>query len=233
MLPPGWVTQPDLYLPRRPRPEMGKREAPSDPELMALLAPANLETLLPQVMLQANLLAKAIQLLPEMVRRERANPRLPATLQENSLVKATQPFLEMVRPVPANRPLAEEDLDLLRTERRWVRVRPLAARVKLRDLRRRRAERFPFPPGRERQCLQCPGPCAFFREIPAAQKCNRAARYDALPICARYRHPRNRRALAGCDNKCSRSQRKHARRARPFPIAALDKCPCLPRRTAD
>ncbi len=147
--------------------------------------------------------------------------------------KATQLYLEMVRPVPANRPLAEEDLDLLRTERRSVRVRPLAARVKLRDLRRRRAERFPFPPGRERQCLQCPGPCAFFREIPAARKCNRAARYDALPICARYRHPRNRRALAGCDNKCSRSQRKHARRARPFPIAALDKCRCLPRRTAD
>ena len=90
--------------------------------------------------------------LPRTERRARANPRLPATLQENSLVKATQPFLEMVRPVPANRPLAEEDLDLLRTERRWVRVRPLAARVKLRDLRRRRAERFPFPPGRERQC---------------------------------------------------------------------------------
>ena len=127
--------------------------------------------------------------------------------------KATQLYLEMVRPVPANRPLAEEDLDLLRTERRSVRVRPLAARVKLRDLRRRRAERFPFPPGRERQCLQCPGPCAFFREIPAARKCNRAARYDARPICARYRHPRNRRALAGCGNKCSRSQRKHARRA--------------------
>src|SRR5207253_2579785 len=99
-----------------------------------------------------------------------------ATPLESPLAEAMQSALELVRPVPANRPLAEEDLDLLRTERRWVRVRPLAARVKLRDLRRRRAERFPFPPGRERQCLQCPGPCAFFREIPAARKCNRAAR---------------------------------------------------------
>ena len=147
--------------------------------------------------------------------------------------KATQLYLEMVRPVPANRPLAEEDLDLLRTERRSVRVRPLAARVKLRDLRRRRSERFPFPLGRARQYLRCPGPCAFSREIPAARKCNREARCGGHPIYAPYRRPRNRRALAGCGNKCSRSQRKHARRARPFPIVALDRYQCLPRQTAD
>src|SRR5580765_6511986 len=35
---------------------------------------------------------------------------------------------------------------------------------------------------RARQCLRGPAPFAFFREIPDAQKCNRAARYDECPI---------------------------------------------------
>ncbi len=89
-------------------PEMAKREAPSDLGLLAPLAPAKLETLLAQAMLRANLLAKATQ--------------LP---------------LEMVRPVPANRPLAEGDLDLRRLEQHLVRARLLAGRAKPQDSRRR------------------------------------------------------------------------------------------------
>jgi len=94
-------------LPRRLL-EMAKREAPSDPELLAPSAPAKLETLPAQVMLQAN-----------------------------SLVKATQLPLEMVRPVPAHRPLAEGDLDLRRLEQHLVRARLLAGRAKPQDSRRR------------------------------------------------------------------------------------------------
>jgi hypothetical protein len=58
-------------------------------------------------------------------------------------------------------------------------------------------------------------------------------RCDGRPIFARYRPLNNRRALAGCGNKHSRSQRKHARPARTFPIAALDRYRCLPRRIGD
>ena len=185
--------------------EMAKREAPSDLGLLALLALASLETPL------------AIRRLPEA----------------NLLVKATQLPLEMVRPVPANRPLAVIRRLPDRTEQHLVRVRLLAARARLQELQLRPVEDSPVPLARARQCLQCPGPCAFSREIPAARKCNREARCGGHPIYAPYRRPRNRRALAGCGNKCSRSQRKHARRARPFPIVALDRYQCLPRQTAD
>src|SRR5947208_15977547 len=95
-----------------------------------------------------------------------------------------------------------------RTEQHLVRGRLLAAWAKLQDLGRRRVERFPVPPARVRRCLRCPGPCAFSRETPVARKCNRAARCDDRPIFARYRPPRDRPALAGCDNKCSRSKRQ-------------------------
>src|SRR4029453_11493854 len=125
------------------------------------------------------LLTRAMQLLPETERRERAN------------------------------------------RRRLAQARPLVAPVRLQDLRL--PQDFPVPPARARQYSQCPGPCASSPEILAARKCNREARSGGCPICARYRPPRNRRALAGCDNKCSRSQHKHARRARTFPIVALDR----------
>jgi len=179
----------DLHLPLPP--EMAKREALSDSELLVPLVPANLETRL------------AIRRLPE------ANLLATAMLQENLPGKATQLPLKVVRPVRAKRPLPEKDLELRRTEQHLVRGRLLAAWAKLQDLRRRRVERFPVPPARVRRCLRCPGPCAFSRETPVARKCNRAARCDDRPIFARCRPPRNRRALAGCDNKCNRSQRKH------------------------
>ena len=175
----GLLMQPGLHL-LRPLllPEMAKQERPSEPELLAPLARANLETLL------------AMQLLPEMVRRKEANRHstaairrspeanlmaiamqqgLPAMLQENLPGKATQLLLEMVRPVRAKRPLPEASQENSlapanrplpatrrlpdRKEQHLVRVRLLAARAKPQDLRRRRVERFPVPPARARRCL--------------------------------------------------------------------------------
>ena len=117
----------------------------------------------------------------------------------------------------------------------------LAAQARLRDLflhsatlRERQHQLGSLVPrGRARRCSRCPDPSAFFQETPAVRKCNRAARCGDFPISVRCRLPRSQRALAGCDNKCSRSQRKRARRARTFPIAAADKYRCLLRPIAD
>ena len=171
-------------------------------------ATAQLETLQ-----EKHLLVKAMQLLAEMVRRERPNWPLPAVLQENSLALAKQLLLQ--------------DLDLARPERwRLARARP-------QELQLPPVEDSPVPPVRARRCSPSPGPCASSLKILVVRKCNRAARCGGRPIYAQYRPPRNRRALAGCDNKRSRSQRKHVRPARTFPIAALDRYRCLPRRIAD
>src|SRR5262249_9615852 len=102
--------------------------------------------------------------------------------------------------------------------------RPVPAR---RVAQRQPAKGSPVPQGRARRYLRCPGPFAFSQGTPSARKCNRAARCDDFPIFVRYRPPHNRRALAGCDNKCSRSQRRPVPRARTFLIAVADKCRCL------
>jgi hypothetical protein len=180
-------------------------------------------------------------LLTETAKREAAlQPGLLAPLVEANLEKSLampreNRLVAMLRkkPAAAKLHLAEEELDLPQTEQHSVLVRLLAARAKLQDLQRYRAERFALPLARARQYSQCPGPCASSREIPVARKCNRAARYDGRPIFARYRPPNNRRALVGCDNKCSRSQRKHVHHAQTSPIVGLDRYRCLPRRTAD
>ena len=135
------------------------------------------------------------------------------TLQENSLALAKQLLLQ--------------DLDLARPERwRLARARP-------QELQLPPVEDSPVPPVRAHRCSPSPGPCAFFLRILVVRKCNRAVRCDGRPIFARYRPLNNQRALAGCGNKRSRSQRKHARPARTFPIAALDRYRCLPRQIAD
>jgi len=135
------------------------------------------------------------------------------TLQENSLALAKQLLLQ--------------DLDLARPERwRLARARP-------QELQLPPVEDSPVPPVRAHRCSPSPGPCAFFLRILVVRKCNRAVRCGGRPIFARYRPLNNRRALAGCGNKRSRSQRKHARPARTFPIAALDRYRCLPRQIAD
>jgi hypothetical protein len=86
---------------------------------------------------------------------------------------------------------------------------------------------------RARQCLRGPGPFAFFREIPADRKCNRAARCGDYPISVRYRRRCSRRGLVGYGNRRSRLLRKRARPGRTFPIAGADKCPSPLRRIQD
>ena len=183
--------------------------------------------LLPDLLMQLELHSPLLLL--EMAKWEAPSGR-------GSLARLAPVKLEALQEDPltkANRPSVKEDLDLRQTEQCLALVRRLAPRARLQDLRLRWAERFPVPSARARQYSKDPGPCASSPEIPVARKCNRAARCGGRPIFAQYRRRRNRRALAGCGNKCSRSQRKRARRARPFPIVASDKYPCLPRRFAD
>src|SRR6266496_1111459 len=139
--------------------------------------------------------------------------------------------------------LQEEDSDFVSQPGKQRLMKLLVTETKPRDLflhwekppeaRLQLEQDLPVLQARERQYSRCPGPFAFCREIQAARKCNRAARYGDYPSHARYRPRRNRRALAGCDNRCSHSQHRRARRVRTFPTAAADKCQCLPRRIAD
>jgi hypothetical protein len=64
--------------------------------------------------------------------------------------------------------------------------------------------------GPARQCLRGLDPFAFFREIPVAQKCNRAACCGECPIFSRYRRRCSRRELVEYGNRRSRLLRKRA-----------------------
>ena len=97
----------------------------------------------------------------------------------------------------------------------------------------RQAPEIPRARVRVRQCLQGPGPFAFFREIPDAQKCNRAARCGDLPIFVRCRQRCNRRGFVGYGNRRSRLLHKRVRPAGTFPIAGADKYPSPLRRIED
>jgi hypothetical protein len=135
-----------------------------------------------------------------------------------------------------NRHFLAADLDLLQREQGWRVARSLAVvRVNPQELRLRRAAqaRFPALLAHARRHSQDQDPSAFFREILVARKYNRAARCGDLPIFARYRRLRNQRGLARCDNRRSRSPRKRAGLARPFPIVAGDKRRCRPLPFAD
>src|SRR5215510_7836351 len=72
----------------------------------------------------------------------------------------------------------------------------------------RRGTEIPPVRARARQYSRDPGPFAFFREIPDAEKCNPAARCGDLPTSARCRRRCNRRGLAGYGNRRSRLLRK-------------------------
>src|SRR5439155_27204421 len=122
---------------------------------------------------------------------------------------------------------------LLVREKRQAEASHLAAQAKLQDMQRQLEEGSALLQARARRCSRCPVPCAFSPETPGARKCNPEARCGGYPIFARYRPLRIRDALAGCDNKRSRSRRRRARRGRTFPVAAADRYRCLPRRTAD
>jgi hypothetical protein len=133
-----------------------------------------------------------------------------------------------------NRHFLEADLDLLQREQGRRVARSLAVvRVNPQELRLRRAVDSPVLPARARRHSQDQDPSAFFRETLVARKYNPAARCGGLPIFARYRRRRNQRGFAGCDNNCSRSPRKRAGPARPFPIVAEDKRLCRPLPFAD
>jgi hypothetical protein len=157
---------------------------------------------------------------------------LLAMLQENQLAEAMRLPWE-VRLVPENRYLLREDFAFQETRQRRTQERLSVAQASWQELRFRRAAHFALLPARVRRCSQDPGPYAFFRETLVARKCNRAVRCDGPPISARCRPRRNRRGPAGCDSKCSRSQRKRAGLAQPYPIAAEDKRRCHPLPFAD
>jgi hypothetical protein len=105
--------------------------------------------------------------------------------------------------------------------------------VHLKDSRLRRVTKIPVLRARGRQCLRGPGPFAFFREIPDAEKCNPVARYDDLPIFARCRRRCNRRGFVGYGNRRSRLLHTRARPAGTFPIVGADKCQSPLRRIED
>jgi hypothetical protein len=170
--------------------------------------------------------AEAIQSASESVTRLAPAMRQPppVLLWEDLQGKAIQSVWKMATLETAKR--RPQELGLPRTARRLARARP-------QELQLPPVEDSPVPSARVRRHSQGPGPCASSLKILAVRKCSRAARCGDRPIFARYRPPSNRRALAGYDNKRSRSQRKHARPARPFPIVALDKYRCLPRQIAD
>src|SRR5438094_8587376 len=157
---------------------------------------------------------------------------------------AILPVLREKRPVPPRRvALQEEDSESVSAPAKqrlvlvlvtWVRQRGLFLDLaKLQEQQRQPAKGSHVPRARARRCLRCPGPSAFSQETLSARKCNRAARCDDFPIFVRYRPPRNRRALAGCDNKCSRSQRRRVARAHTLLDAVADQWRCVLRRTAD
>jgi hypothetical protein len=188
------------------------------------------------VMLEENSLVEVIQPVSEWVMRwARAMWQPPAVLQEKSLAVAIllvaanwrSPLLALqANSRETAKPHLLQDLGLPRAAGRLTRAR-------LRGLPLPPVVDSPVPSARARRHSPGPDPCASSLKILVVRKCNLAARCGGRPIFARYRPPSNRRALAGCDNKRSRSQRKHARRARPFPIAALDRYRCLPRQIAD
>ena len=146
-------------------------------------------------------------------------------LEENSLAEAIQLLRELATLERAKRRLLQ-DLGLPQMARRL-------ARPRLPDLQLPSVEDSPVPSALALRYSPDPGPCASSLKILVVRKYSRAVRCGGRPICARCRPLSNRRALAGYDNKRSRWQRKHARRAPPFPIAASDRYRCLPRQIAD
>jgi hypothetical protein len=109
----------------------------------------------------------------------------------------------------------------------------LESHVHLKDSRLRRGMEIPLVRAHAHQYLRGPGPFAFFRETPDAEKCNPAARCGDLPIFARYHRRCNRRGFVGYGNTRSRLLHKHVRPAGTFPIVAADKCPSPLRRIQD
>ena len=109
----------------------------------------------------------------------------------------------------------------------------LPGQESLRDSGSEKAMDFLLPQARVYRCWKGRVPCASFPTAPDARKYNRAARSGARPIYDRCQTPRNRPALAGCDNRRSHWPHKSCGHGRPFPISGRDKRQCLLRRIAD
>jgi hypothetical protein len=140
-------------------------------------------------------------------------------LKANLLLQAKQPVLE------------EKNLDFASQKAKQLDL--FHPQVILQEQQLQLAKDSPVLRARARRYSRGPGPSAFSREAPAAQKCNRAAHCGGYPILARYRPRHNRGVPVRCGNRRSRLPRKRARRVRTFQTAAADRCPCLPRRIAD
>lgn len=162
---------------------------------------------------QPNLPAKARAIPPGLLQANSLATRRQQRLRANSW---TKPILLVQQPA---KPLLgqKEPLLLQALGKDWRLLQPLLLRVR----------------ARARLCRRDPGPFAFFRETPAAQKCNRVARCGDYPTCARYHWQCSRRELVGYDNTHSRWLHKRARLARTFPTAVADKCLFLLRQSED
>ncbi len=151
-------------------------------------------------------------------------------LKANLLAQASWPVLEEKNLDFASQKAKQLMLLLVASARPLHLFRP---QVILQEQQLQLAKDSPVLRARARRYSRGPGPSAFSREAPAAQKCNRAAHCGGYPIRARYRHRRNLGVPARCGNRRSRLPRKRARRVRTFQTAAADRCRCLPRRIAD
>jgi hypothetical protein len=150
---------------------------------------------------------------------------LPELSQARLLLAANPPSPRLRRASPRPPLLSAAD------SRAQAKLRAKEKQLGLR-LRPGQALDFLLPLARARQCSRGPDPCGPSREGRVVRKCNRVVRCGDHPIFDRCQPPHKARALVDCDNRCSRSQRRRARRVRPFQIAALGKCPCLPRQIA-
>ena len=198
-----------------------------------------------RMMERSSLQSLHLSLLPARAKQHRSAEQVPLPLAKARTTRQLQlqanlreaadwrPPLLGSSEAPLVRANPQMKANLKPSEKRLVQARHLAAQAKPQEMQRQLEEDSAVLQARARRCSRCPVPCAFSPETPGARKCNREARCGGYPIPARYPLPRIRDALADCDNKRSRSQRKRARRAGTFPIAAADKCLCLPRRTAD
>ena len=151
-------------------------------------------------------------------------------LKANLLLQAKQPVLEEKNLDFASQRAKQLMLLLVAPARPLDLFHPQAI---LQEQQLQLAKDSPVLRARARRYSRGPGPSAFSREGPAAQKCNRAAHCGGYPILARYRPRHNRGVPVRCGNRRSRLPRKRARRVRTFQTAAADRCRCLPRRIAD
>ena len=148
--------------------------------------------------------------------REQCSPFVPVMAKPHWRAK---PRVTMRRLLPGN---YQTKVMLLRQ----LPAKPLLLelQVHLKDSRLLRQMETPAVRARAHQYLRGPDPCAFFLEVPDAEKCNPAARCGDLPTSARCHRRCNRHGFVGYGNRHSRLLHTRARPAGTFLIAGADKC---------